>query len=140
MLSLIYNYEKLLDRAIEQLPKKRLKKTERFVVPEPEVIISGKRTIIQNFKQICDVLNREPRIVLRYLLKELAIPGALEGTAAVLLGEKSRRAVQAVLNRFIKDYVYCPICGQPDTNLIKEKKMMFIICMACGAKSAVKSF
>ncbi|HDJ89683.1 MAG TPA: translation initiation factor 2 subunit beta, partial [Thermoprotei archaeon] len=78
--------------------------------------------------------------VLRYILKELAIPGSLEGSTAVLLGEKSKRAVQAVLNRFIKNYVYCPICGQPDTTLVKEKKMMFIICMACGAKSAVKSF
>jgi len=133
-----YSYEELLDRVYKLLPKKPVARVERFRVPEAEVMISGKRTFIQNFNQICDILNREPRFVLRYLLKELASPGALEGSMAVIMGEHPKHAIDALLKRFIKDYVICPICKQPDTVLVKEKKMLFIICMACGAKSSVR--
>jgi len=133
-----YSYEELLERAYKLLPKKVTVRVERFKVPRPEVVISGKRTFIQNFKQICDILNRDPKIVLRYLLRELAAPGVLEGNTAVIMGEKSERVIRSIIDRFVKDYVICPVCKQPDTSLVKEKKMMFIVCMACGAKSAVR--
>jgi len=136
--SFAYSYEELLNRAYKLLPKRPVTRVERFKVPEAEVMISGKRTFIQNFNQICDILNREPRFVLRYLLKELASPGTLEGSMAVIMGEHPKHAIDALLKRFIKDYVICPICKQPDTVLVKEKKMLFIICMACGAKSSVR--
>ncbi|MEM3439613.1 MAG: hypothetical protein QXG32_01685 [Candidatus Bathyarchaeia archaeon] len=31
----------------------------------------------------------------------------------------------------------CPICKMPDTKLLKEKRLTFLICEACGAKSSV---
>ncbi len=135
-----YTYEELLERALKALPKKPVSRKSRFKVPTPDIIVSGKRTFIQNFKQICDILNRDPKLVLRYLLKELAAPGTLEGTMAVIMGEHSRQMINALLQRFIKDYVICPICGEPDTILVKERKMMFIKCMACGAISSVRPF
>jgi len=137
---LSYTYEELLERALKMLPKKPSSRKSRFKVPNPDIIVSGKRTFIQNFKQICDILNRDPRLVLRYLLKELAAPGTLEGNMAVIMGEHSIQIINALLKRFIKEYVICPICGEPDTMLVKERKMMFIICMACGAKSSVRPF
>lgn len=138
--ALPYTYEELLERALKALPKRTTSRKSRFRVPEPDVIISGRRTFIQNFSQICDILNRDPKLVLRYLLKELAAPGTLEGSMAVIMGEHSRQLIKALLQRFIKEYVICPICGEPDTILVKERKMMFIICMACGAKSSVRPF
>ncbi len=136
-----YTYEELLERGLKMLPKRAVSQQKsRFRVPRPDIIISGKRTFIQNFNQICDILNRDPRLVLRYLLKEMAAPGVLEGGEAVIMGEHSPRAIEAILNRFIKDYVICPVCGQPDTKLVKERKLLFIICMACGAKSSARPF
>jgi len=29
-------------------------------------------------------------------------------------------------------------CKRPDTKLVKEKRLSFLVCNACGAKSAIK--
>jgi translation initiation factor 2 subunit 2 len=38
----------------------------------------------------------------------------------------------------VKDGVLCPVCGSPDTHLEKEKRMWFMVCEACGARSVAK--
>ena len=131
-----YNYEKLLEDALRKIPKKTKKKS-RFEIPKADVMISGKRTFIQNFGQITSMLNREPRILLKFLLRELAAPGVLEGNVAVIQGEFSKRQIDALIKRFVKIYVICPVCGSPDTFLVKERKIYYILCAACGAKSPV---
>ena len=136
----LFDYEWLLNRAYEALPKKPLERRERFTVPKPEIMISGRRTFITNFNQICDVLNRDPKLVLRYLLKELGAPGEVRENYAVIQGEMKPRIIIALMDRFVKDYVICPVCGSPDTMLKKERKAMFIKCMACGAVSATRPF
>ena len=35
-------------------------------------------------------------------------------------------------------FVICPLCGKPDTKIIKEGGVGFIRCMACGSKNPVK--
>jgi len=132
-----YSYEELLTRALSQLPSKPSARVERFRVPSPEIMISGKRTFVQNFKQIADILNRDPRHLLRFLLKELAAPGTLEETMAVIQGEFSPKLLNNLLQRYIRTYVICPVCKNPDTFLVKEKRVYFLVCAACGAKSSV---
>ncbi len=132
-----YSYEKLLDRALTKLPKRPTSRGERFKIPVFEVMISGKRTFIQNFKQVSDTLNRDPRHLLRFLLKELAAPGSLEGNMAVIQGEFNYRRLNSLLQRYIKIYVFCPVCNNPDTFLIKDKRVYFLKCGACGAVSSV---
>ena len=53
------DYNELLDRAIEQLPKK-VEETTRFNVPNAYSMIQGNRTMIQNFTEVTDALNRDP--------------------------------------------------------------------------------
>jgi len=138
--SKLYDYEWLLERAYQAMPKRPVQRRERFSVPKPEIMISGRRTFITNFNQICDILNRDPRLVLRFLLKELGAPGEVRESYAVIQGEIKPRIITALMERFVKDYVICPVCGSPDTMLVKEKKAMFIKCMACGAVSATRPF
>lgn len=137
---LYMKYDELLERAYKTLPKKPVVVKQRLTLPKPEVVVSGKRTFITNFNQICDILSRKPQIVLRYILKELGAPGVLHENMAVIQGEFSKKTIEAILDRFFKMYVVCPACKSPDTRLVKEKKFMFLICGACGAKSPVKPF
>ena len=137
---LYMKYDELLERAYKTLPKKPVAVKQRLTLPKPEVVVSGKRTFITNFNQICDILSRKPQIVLRYILKELGAPGVLHENMAVIQGEFSKKTIEAILDRFFKMYVICPACKSPDTRLVKEKKFMFLICGACGAKSPVKPF
>ena len=59
------DYEELLDRAVEQLPQKVLE-TKRFQVPKAYSMIQGNRTMIQNFSEIADAMNRDPQHILKF--------------------------------------------------------------------------
>ncbi len=133
-------YESLLERAFKLLPSRGVRR-ERLEVEEPEVVVSGKRTFIMNFKRICDTLNRDPRLVLRFLLKELGASGNVEGDVAVVYSVTTPKMVASLINVFVRDYVRCPVCGSPDTILKREeRKLMVLRCLACGAVSPVKPF
>ena len=131
------DYEQLLDRAYAQLPHEVPTRMERFEVPRPIIYRVGTRTVIQNFKAICDTLNREPELVLRFLSKELGTAGFFDGRRAVFQGRFFEDTIENLINTFAKEYVICPVCKRPDTHLKKEKRFLFLVCDACGARSSV---
>jgi len=134
------SYEALLERAYKLLPPRKAR-GERLELEPPEVVTVGKRTFIANFKRICDTLNRDPRLVLRFLLRELGASGNIEGDAAVIYGVVTRKMVKELIDMFVKNYVICPVCGGPDTVLTREeRKLMQLRCTACGATTPVKPF
>lgn len=51
------DYLSLLERAKVSLPE-TIEKHERFKVPEPDIFLEGKITVIRNFSQIIDALRR----------------------------------------------------------------------------------
>ncbi len=131
------DYEKMLNDAYSQLPQRAFKR-ERLEVPRPACTVSGSRTILHNFKEICDVLRRDPVHVLRFLSKEMATAGAVEGGRAIFQGRFEPEALKRLIERYIERYVTCPVCKRPDTKIVKEKRLHFLICEACGARSSIK--
>ena len=68
----MYDYEELLNRAIAKMPD--IETTDaRFVIPEPRVFSEGKTTILDNFGNIPDILNRDIDHLMKYLTRELGI-------------------------------------------------------------------
>lgn len=135
------SYEELLERAYRLLPERRTGTGERFVMPKFEVSITGKKTYILNFSQVCDLLGRDPRLLNRYILKEVALPGSVEGHVAVIQGEVKPQLLNKLLERFVREYVICPVCGSPDTQLQKSQRGVYLMrCTACGAVTPVKTF
>jgi len=132
-----FNYNKLLDRARAKIPDKVMEKS-RFEPPKPDSTIEGNRTFIKNWNQIVSALNRDERHLLKFLTKELATSADIEGQRAVFSGKHQKATLNDLLNRYLKDYVICPECGKPDTNIIKEDRINFLICEACGARTSVK--
>ncbi|HEX7482192.1 MAG TPA: translation initiation factor IF-2, partial [Candidatus Bathyarchaeia archaeon] len=45
---------------------------------------------------------------------------------------------ERLLQRYLEGYVICPVCKRPDTKIVKEKRLSFLVCNACGAKSSIK--
>ncbi|MHA1860566.1 MAG: translation initiation factor IF-2 subunit beta [Candidatus Asgardarchaeia archaeon] len=133
-----YDYMKLLERAYSMLPKKVFE-TKRFEIPRGDVIQFGNRTILRNFREICDVFNREPEHVMKFLLRELATAGQIEGMRAVFQGRFSESAINRLIRRYAELYVICPICHKPDTRIVKEGRFSFLKCEACGAQNPVKA-
>ena len=130
-------YKLFLDRARSKIPEKVFK-YERFVIKNVELHSEGNRTIIQNFKDISESINRDPNHILKFLNHELATRGSLQGTRAVFIGKFNGFLLNTLIKRYIDGYVICPVCKRPDTRLFKEKKFVFIKCDACGAKESIK--
>lgn len=132
------DYEGLLKRAMEKLPKK-MESEKRFVVPPVEFEFSGTKTIFKNFSTILNALRRDPHNLSKYLFKELATPGYVEGGTLVFQRKLPSSILQEKVNDYIKEFVYCKICREPDTKLVKEKRVTFIECEACGARYPVRN-
>ncbi|MDV3292768.1 MAG: translation initiation factor IF-2 subunit beta [Nitrososphaerales archaeon] len=132
-------YEELLSRAREGLVQEAKKSGAlRLELPEPDVIWVGNKTIFRNYSEFPKLLRREQARVLMYLAKELATAASLDGERAIFIGRKDRESFSQLLQRYMKDGVLCPVCGSPDTHLDKEKRMWFMACEACGARSVAK--
>jgi translation initiation factor 2 subunit 2 len=112
---------------------------ERFVPPRAAITIEGRQTHIVNFKEIATALNRDPKMIARFLSKELGSPYFLtEGDRKLILSRRiDPKQVENRLDRFIKMYVICSHCGRPDTAIIKVKKAWILRCQACGAETPI---
>ena len=132
-------YEALLKRAREQLPESVFEK-ERFDIPKARGHLQGNRTVITNFMQIVTVLRRPVEHLLKYVLRELAAPGEVTKSGLLVLGTKMPAArINSKIKQYADEFVLCPKCGKPDTEITKEGLMHFLKCSACGNKNQVKS-
>lgn len=125
------DYESLLARAESKLPKKH-KSHERFEMPEVDTLVEGNQTLIRNFNDVAQAFGRKPSHILKYLLKELAAPGNLDGNRAVIQRVLRRNVIAQKLNEYAKEYVYCHECSRPDTTVSELEGEKIIKCEACG--------
>ncbi|MCK9152295.1 translation initiation factor IF-2 subunit beta [Methanobacterium alcaliphilum] len=132
------DYNKLLDRAIEQLPPEVFE-TKRFSVPKAYSVIQGNRTFIQNFREIADALNRDPQHLLKFLLRELGTAGNLEGGRAIMQGKFTHFLINERIDDYVQKFVMCHECNRPDTRIIREDRIFLLKCEACGAKAPLKT-
>ncbi|GBE19567.1 translation initiation factor IF-2 subunit beta [archaeon BMS3Abin17] len=130
-------YEKLLEQAYKQV-KKVDTSNSRFEIPKIEGHIEGKKTILTNFLQIASHLRREPEHFQKFLLRELAASGHIEGERLVLNNKVPSTKINQKIEDYAKEFVLCKECSKPDTELIKEDRLTFIHCLACGAKHSVR--
>ena len=131
------DYESLLKEAYDHV---KVVKTggERFEIPKVEGQVSGKNTIITNITQIASYLRRPIEHLTKFLQKELAIPGKLEGDRLILSTKLNSSKVNEKVQQYAKEFVICPECHKPDTEIKAEKGIKFKHCLACGAKSPIR--
>ena len=132
------NYEEMLKDAYEKV-KPIQSKVERFEIPKVEGMVEGNKTIITNFKQICDCLRRKCEHLAKFLQRELASPGTIEGDRLILIKKVPSSRINEKIQEYVKEFVICKECGKPDTTLIKQDEFMFVHCLACGAKHSVRA-
>ncbi|UCD21229.1 MAG: translation initiation factor IF-2 subunit beta [archaeon] len=130
------DYEKLLDTAYKNV--KKVDSVERFEIPKAKSMIEGSKTIITNFSQIFSTLRRDPLHLAKYLSRELATPVNIEKDRAILNRKLSPATIDGKIAEYVKEFVICPECKKPDTELLKDKGFLFIHCLACGAKHSVR--
>lgn len=135
--ALKYDYDELLKRARAQVPEVTLKR-ERLELPRLFVSMVGMRTTIANFREVAETLDRDPQHILKFLTREMATAATYHDGRAIFQGKFPRDTFERLLQRYMETFVICPVCKRPDTKVLKEKRLSFLICNACGAKSSIK--
>jgi len=132
-----FDYEELLKKACAQMPEVSTKH-ERLELPRIMINTVGMRTIISNFKEIAEALDRDPQHLLKFLTREMATAATFQDSRAIFQGKFRSDSFERLLQRYLDGYVVCPICKRPDTRIVKERRLSFLVCNACGAKSSIK--
>jgi len=130
-------YKQLLDKLYSEI--KPVKVSERFELPGVRGHVEGNKTVIANFAQICLTLRRDKKHIAKFLMKELAAPGVLGIDRLTLMRKLSSAAINNKIAEYAKEFVICPECKKPDTELVKEGRFLFMHCLACGAKHSVRT-
>jgi len=131
------DYEALLEKGIKELPE-MAKTTSRYEIPKAKGHIEGNKTIITNFNQIVDMVGKDEQRFLKYILKELATPGKVEGGRLILGRKLNPGMINSKIEQYTKTFVLCYDCGKPDTKLEEVNGILYIKCAACGSKKNVK--
>ena len=132
------DYRKLLKNVLEDTSAKRVVE-DRFKLPKIEIFYEGNTTVIKNFDKISDAVNRDPQLILKFLLGGVGTAGEMEGGRVVFQGKILAKQIQDKLKEYIDTYVMCSECNRPDTHLVKQGRNLLIRCDACGAFRSVKS-
>ncbi|MDY6771556.1 MAG: translation initiation factor IF-2 subunit beta [Candidatus Nanohaloarchaea archaeon] len=131
------DYEDMLDEGRDEIPEDVFEE-ERFEVPQADTTKRGNRTVITNFSDIADTLNREEKHFSKYLLGELGTSGHVDGKELVLQGKFRRGLINSKIEDYTEMYVICDECNRPDTSIRKEKGVMMMKCEACGARKSIE--
>ncbi|HVL48832.1 MAG TPA: translation initiation factor IF-2 subunit beta [Candidatus Thermoplasmatota archaeon] len=133
-------YESLLMRARAKVPA--IAGTgERFQMPPADILQEGKITVVRNFAELLEKMNRTADQVVPLLLREIGIAGNFEPGAGrlVLQGRVPDRSIEERLAKYVETYVICGECGRPDTHLVREERTLVVKCDACGGHRPVRA-
>ncbi|KAL6896861.1 hypothetical protein ACP4OV_007433 [Aristida adscensionis] len=137
-----YKYEELLDRVFNILRENNpdlAGDRRRTVMRPPQVLREGtKKTVFVNFMDLCKTMHRQPEHVMMFLLAEMGTSGSLDGQQRLVIkGRFAPKNFEAILRRYINEYVICNGCKSPDTILSKENRLFFLRCEQCGSSRSV---
>jgi translation initiation factor 2 subunit 2 len=128
-------YEDMLDEAYKNVEV--TEEVSRFEIPKVQGLHSGTKTILSNFGQIVSHIRREPSHLSKALSKDLASQGEIQGDRLILSRKLSSKDVNEKIGKYVNEFVICPKCKKPDTELKEDGNKVFLHCLACGEKREV---
>lgn len=112
----------------------------RYKMPKLLAKVEGKgngiKTVIVNMTEIAKALSRPPTYPTKYFGCELGAQTQFDSKndRYIVNGSHDADKLQTLLDGFIKKFVLCDACSNPETNLIVSVKKQTITqrCIACG--------
>ena len=115
----------------------------RYKMPKLQCKIEGRgngiKTNVVNNVDIAKALERPPEYVIKYFGIELGAQTKFDkkiGTS-IVNGAHDQKKLSEILESFIKKYVQCYGCGNPETVIKIKKENIYLKCKACGHVSTV---
>ncbi len=128
-------YESMLGEAYKSITPTEF--CDRFEVKKVEGHHEGTKTIITNFASVVQCLRRDADHVARYLFKELASPGNIEGDRLIFIRKMPSKMINEKIDKYVENFVKCSTCGKPDTEILSDAGKTYLKCMACGLKKEI---
>src|SRR5207245_9977370 len=94
-------------------------------------------TVVVYCAEVVDRMNPDPHHVWKYLAKEVATAGSYESGRGYFQGRFSRETINRLISVYSNRFVICPVCHRPDTRVVREGRLSFLVCEACGARSSI---
>jgi len=110
----------------------------RYKMPRLVAKVEGKgngiKTVIANMSEIAKALNRPPTYPTKYFGCELGAQTNFDhkNERFIVNGEHDAAKLQELLHGFIKKFVLCPECENPETVLTIKGQKINQSCKACG--------
>uniref|UniRef100_A0AC34R287 Eukaryotic translation initiation factor 5 n=1 Tax=Panagrolaimus sp. JU765 TaxID=591449 RepID=A0AC34R287_9BILA len=110
----------------------------RYKMPRLQAKVEGKgngiKTVIANMVEIAKALERPPTYPTKYFGCELGAQTNfdLKNDRYIVNGEHDANKLQDLLDGFIRKFVLCPSCDNPETTLIVKRQTIHSKCKACG--------
>lgn len=117
----------------------------RYKMPAIVAKVEGKgngiKTVIVNMVDIARALNREAIYPTKYFGIELGAQTHIDtvNERYIVNGSHDEMKLQEILDGYIKKFVLCQACANPETRLTVKKSTIFEICQACGYKGELRS-
>lgn len=117
----------------------------RYKMPRLVAKVEGKgngiKTVIVNMVEIAKSLNRPPTYPTKYFGCELGAQTQFDfkNDRFIVNGSHDAPKLQDLLDGFIKKFVLCPECDNPETNLFPHQRKQTITqqCIACGFQGPI---
>lgn len=102
---------------------------------------NGIKTVIANMAEIAKALERPPTYPTKYFGCELGAQTNfdMKNERFIVNGEHDAAKLQGILDGFIKKFVLCPACENPETTLSVRRGQIHSKCKACGNSSIIDS-
>ena len=130
------DYAELLKQAKEKLPKS-VADEERFKIPEVDIMLEGKTTVVRNFMDIVESVRRDPNDLMAFLQRELGAPGTIDARRATFKSRLGVKQLESRIQAYVNTFVICSECKRPDTSISKDGRIDILECEACGARRPI---
>jgi translation initiation factor 5 len=110
----------------------------RYKMPRLQAKVEGKgngiKTVIANMTDIAKALGRPPTYPTKFFGCELGAQTNVDNKNEryIVNGEHDANKLQDLLDGFIKKFVLCPACDNPETVLTIKRQVINSKCKACG--------
>lgn len=132
----IYTLDYLLDRIENKMTD--ISKNNKLKMTRPIVDCKNRHTFIGNFQKVCSSINRDPSMLMNYVISETKMESSLaKNNALIISGTLRSNQVEQLIKMFTIKYVQCSSCKSQDTVYIKEHKITTIKCNNCNSTKSI---
>lgn len=137
-----YTYVEMVQRIFRMLEENNegSARAQLNKIPMPKLESVGKKkTCINNFSRICEVIHRPVEDVKEFLEKELSCKGNMDTKGALTVRFQMQKSTDLdnLLQRYLDTYVKCNSCNRIDTTLQKSGRLLELRCNWCHATRSV---